>query len=192
MAHAGSRDEWWRTLPWMIALFTAPGSPMLHNGQEWGQIEWFPEMGDEEKKFPGVPRVKSRPLTWTQSDDEIGKALRDKYKFLADLRAAHPGLRSPGFFPADWQSATLDGEGFGIDEARQLAVYHRFGPDGAGQTEYFYVALNFSQNDAVSSLSFPCNGTWSDLLSADQIQVTTNSYQVTVPKNWGRVYFAKQ
>jgi hypothetical protein len=169
-----------------------PAAPMLHNGQEWGQMEWFPEMGDEERRFPGVPRVAPRPLNWAQKDDVNGQALMRTYQFLCSLRRQHSGLRSPGFYPADWQSSTFDSDGFGVDEGRQLVVYHRYGPaDGAG-TEYFLIALNFSQQDHQVILSFPRNGSWRDLLGNEQFDVTTNKYGVTIPSNWGRIYFHRE
>jgi glycosidase len=190
--HAGSRQEWWRTQPWMIALCTMPAAPMLHNGQEWGQMEWFPEMGNEEQRFPDVHRVSPRPLYWAQKDDPYGRDLRGIYQLLIGLRQAHPGLREPGFYPADWQSGTFDGDGFGIDEGRQLAVYHRYGAAGDGTTEYFIIALNFTQDWHDVTLSFPFNGEWQDLLNPDRITVTTNRYGIGIPSNWGRVFFKKQ
>jgi 1,4-alpha-glucan branching enzyme len=190
MQHAGSRQEWWRTQPWMIALFTMPAAPMLHNGQEWGQMEWFPEMGQE---GPGQRRVEPRPLRWAERDDSFGKELGARYRSLIQVRKGHPALRSPGFHPADWQSATLDGNGFGIDEGRQLAVYHRYGPAGDGTTEYFIVALNFSQADQETALSFPFDGRWQDLLApGEAIDVVANTFRARVPSNWGRVYAAKR
>jgi pullulanase len=192
MQRAGSRDEWWRTQPWMIALFTMPATPMLHNGQEWGQMEWFPEMGAEEEKFPNVPRVAPRPLNWSLKDDSNGRALMGMYRFLCTLRNQHPGLRSPGFYPADWQSSTFDADGFGVDEKRQVVVYHRYGPGDGGATEYFMIALNFSPRDEGLTLKFPFNGRWRDLLGNEDIDVGGNTCAFVVPSNWGRIYHRTQ
>jgi 1,4-alpha-glucan branching enzyme len=173
-ASAGGRDRWWRTQPWMIALFTMPAVPLLHNGQEWGQVESFPEPGADTNN----QRVQSRPIDWNLRNDAIGKALIEKYRFLIDLRKKHPALRGADFFPADWQSASLNSDGIGVDEFRQLIVYRR--------TDAYIVALNFSGNDQTLSLAVPKNGTWKDLLSPDQFQITTRA-DITLPGNWGRI-----
>jgi pullulanase/glycogen debranching enzyme len=187
MQHAGSRAEWWRTQPWMIALFTVPAAPLLHNGQEWGQMAWFPKMGQEERDHPDVPRVAPRPLDWGLKDDAFGRVLFEKYQFLIRLRMDHPVLRAPGFYPADWQSGQLSGEGVGVGEARQLVVYRRFDPADAAAGQYL-VALNFSADEHALTLRFPADGAWRDLLSAERLNVAGGTHQVTVPSNWGRVY----
>jgi glycosidase len=189
MQIAGSRDWWYMTQPWMIAMFTMPAAPMLHNGQEWGQMAWFPEPGEDESR---ESRVKSRPLSWDQSSDDIGKALMKRYKLLIKLRQDHPGLREPGFYPADWQSSTLDHEGYGVDEFRKLVVYTRFGDDGSGKTGYYVVALNFSDNEQLVVPRFPLNGKWKDLLSGEQIDVTDGRFGFNVSSNWGRVYYLRK
>jgi hypothetical protein len=59
----------------------------------------------------------------------------------------------------------LDGDGFGVDTARGVVVYHRWGPGADGVLERFYVALNFSGQPQTVTLSFAENGTWEDLLN---------------------------
>jgi len=54
------------------------------------------------------------------------------------------------------------------------------------------LVLNCSEDDQPLTLTFPHNGSWRDLLSNDQIAVTTNRYAITVPSNWGRIYHLKQ
>ncbi len=53
----GGRGEWWRTQPALIALLTAPGAVLLHNGQEFGEDYWLPDSGRE--------RVAPRPALGT-------------------------------------------------------------------------------------------------------------------------------
>jgi 1,4-alpha-glucan branching enzyme len=61
---AGARDnagalEWYRTQPFAIALLTAPGTPMIQNGQEFAEDYWL--MEDDQGSGR---RVKPRPLHW--------------------------------------------------------------------------------------------------------------------------------
>jgi 1,4-alpha-glucan branching enzyme len=58
---AGARDhlgglQWYRTQPYAIALFTSPGTVMLHNGQEFAEDYWIME----DDRGTGR-RVKPRP-----------------------------------------------------------------------------------------------------------------------------------
>ena len=185
-ARLGGRGLWWRAQPWMIALFTAPATPLLHNGQEWGQVESLPEQDS-----PGDPRVAARPLHWGQATDAVGTLLRGIFDQLISMRRDHPGLRATNFYPQDWQLSTRDGDGFGVDEALGLCVYHRWGPGAGGLTEYFIVALNFSAYDRAGVLlTFPFEASWKDLLSSDTVAGTRAS--VTVTSNWGRVFWAQR
>ena len=65
----GSRDRWFKAQPYMIALATCSGTVLLHNGQEWGQLEDLWE--DDTNAPPQFQRVQSRPLTWEQRDDAV-------------------------------------------------------------------------------------------------------------------------
>jgi hypothetical protein len=56
MSIAGGRERWFKTQPSAIALLTAPGTVMIHNGQEFGEDYFLPESGPD--------RVQSRPLRW--------------------------------------------------------------------------------------------------------------------------------
>jgi 1,4-alpha-glucan branching enzyme len=49
----GGRGNWFRSQPWAIALFAAPGTPMVHNGQEFGEDHFVPESGPARVAPPG-------------------------------------------------------------------------------------------------------------------------------------------
>ena len=51
--------EWYRTQPFAIALLTAPGTPMIQNGQEFAEDYWLMEDDQGSSR-----RVKPRPLHW--------------------------------------------------------------------------------------------------------------------------------
>ena len=183
---AGGRDLWWRTQPAAIALLTCAGAPMLHNGQEYGEQYGFPEEGDQ--------RVRPRPLRWSQSGDAVGERLRSLYRRLIAIRKAHPGLRSPNFYPDPYDEShtRFDAKGYGINEEKNVAVYHRWGDDGQGRLERFIVALNFSAFDQMVDIPFSVDGAWEDLLNGGTAEV--RGFQLrnqTLGSHWGRVYFRR-
>ena len=189
MLNAGSRGEWWRTRPWAIALFTCAGAPLIYNGQEWGQVDTMPEPGVE----GGEPRVKPRPLRWSEKDDGVGQALGALYRKLIEVRKQHPALREANFHPRYWN----DGEElrrpdlFGVDVGQGLVVYHRWGPaaDGSGKTDRYTVVLNLS--DWIRNVIVPLNvnGPWTDLLSGWTVNVTDGRWGFNVGEHNGHVFW---
>ncbi len=178
----GSRDRWFKAQPYMIALATCSGSVLLHNGQEWGQLEDLWE--DDSHAPPGFQRVQSRPLTWEQRDDNIGQSLTALYSLLMGLRASHPALRSANFYPdyydPSWTQFSPDG--YGINEGLQVAIYHRWSGN-----DLYMIALNFSDSTQTVNVPLPQNGTWTDLLDENAIYKAAN-YQLAnlaVQSNWG-------
>ncbi len=178
----GSRDRWYKAQPYMIALATCSGTVLLHNGQEWGQLENLWE--DDSNAPPEFKRVQSRPLNWEQRDDDTGQRLTSLYSFLMGLRAAHPALRSPNFYPDDYDSSwtQFSPDGYGIDEFRQLAIYHRWSGG-----DLYMIVLNFSDSIQYTDIPFPQNGAWTDLLNANTTYSVQN-YKLpnfAVQSNWG-------
>jgi pullulanase len=180
----GSRDRWFKAQPYMIALATCSWTVLLHNGQEWGQLEDLWE--DDTNAPPQFQRVQSRPLTWEQRDDAVGQKLTALYSFLMELRAAHPALRSPNFYPdyydTSWTQFSPDG--YGINESLQVAIYHRW--DGG---DLYMIVLNFSDSVQTVNVPLPQNGAWTDLLNENAAYDPAN-YQLAnfaVQSNWGSI-----
>ncbi len=193
MLNAGSRDQWWRTQPYAIALLTAAGAPMLHNGQEFAELYPMPEDDGgtpADSVDPAIKRVVPRPLRWTELNDAPVVAKFALYQKLVALRLSHPGLTSPNFYPSGWDESWTqpDPSGFGINEAQQTVVFHRWGSAANGDLEKFYVVLNFSQSPHTVSLSFPEDDGWIDLLSGWQPPVSNNWLTFEVGSNWGHVF----
>lgn len=181
----GSRDRWFKAQPYMIALATCAGTVLLHNGQEWGQFANFWE--DDSAAPPEFKRVQSRPLTWAQRDDGPGKALVSLYSFLMGLRATHPALRSPNFYPDFYDSSwtRFSPDGYGIDEARQVAIYHRW-----SGTDLYMIALNFSDSVQYTDIPLPQNGVWVDLLNSSA-PFSASGYMLPnfpISSNWGCIF----
>jgi pullulanase len=179
----GGRAQWWRTQPLAIALLTMAGAPLIHNGQEFGDQYWFPEDGNG--------RVMPRAVRWQSADDAIGRRMRGLYKQLISIRMQHPALRTLNFHPDpyDERQANFDGDGFGVSGERGLAVFHRWGPDGQGNTEKFIIVLNFSAYDQQLDVPFSDNGTWHEMLEG--WDVTVGNWRLAnhrVGSHWGRVF----
>ena len=182
--NAGSM-QWYRLQPYLIALFTAAGSPLIHSGTEFGQDFWIPE----DDRNTGR-RIRFRPLQWEMASDTIGSSLFNLHKRLIALRNAYPALRSDNFYPASATGSQLSPDGFGVDIGKGIAVYHRWGNGNDNSLQRLIIVLNFSDLDQVTDLQFPANGTWTDLLSNQQVGV--GNYRLTgqqISSNWGRIYF---
>jgi pullulanase len=180
----GSRDRWFKAQPYMIALATCSGTVLLHNGQEWGQLENLWE--DDKNAPPQFKRVQSRPLTWAERNDAVGNNLVPLYSFLMSLRTAHPALRSPNFYPDSYDSAwtAFSPDGYGINEAMQVAIYHRW-----SGTDLYMIVLNFSDSPQSLSVPLPQNGSWIDLLN-NKAAFNVGNFRIdnfTVPSNWGSI-----
>jgi len=193
----GARDDtgsiaWYRTQPWAIALLTSPGTPMLQNGQEFGEDHWIPQDDHGTGR-----RVKTRPLRWSYADDGIGRGLLAVYRHLTGLRRKYTALRSDNFYPSRWETwqTRMNPQGYGIDTERQIAIYHRWGDGEDGRLQRFIVALNFSASDEQVDIPFPANGIWTDLLPIDSpagVPVEVQGYVLrgwTLRSNWGCIFF---
>jgi 1,4-alpha-glucan branching enzyme len=186
----GGRDRWYKTQPYLIALATCSGGVLVHNGQEWGQFE---DIWEDDSNAPAADkRVQPRPLLWAEQADVLGQTIQSRYQQLLSLRDGYPGLSSPNFYPDtyDEQWTSFSPDGYGINEALQVAIYHRWGNDAAGNLERFIVVLNFSDSAQAVNIPFPANGTWVDLINGNAA-VAVSSYWLngySVPSNWGCVF----
>lgn len=178
--------SWAKTQPHVIALLMAPGTPMIPNGQEFAEDYWMPEDDSGSGR-----RVRTRPLRWEDQTDTYGGSLWPLYQKLIGIRLKYASLRSANFYPPNWQSwmTELESDGFGVDVARGLVIFHRYGTGDDGKLERFYILLNFSGQAQTVELQFAANGTWTDLLAGTEIQVQNNTGNLTVESNWGHVLF---
>lgn len=180
-----SREEnWFKTQPYAIALFTIPGTVMIHNGQEFGDEYYMPESGSD--------RVRPRPLNWRYQHDYIGGRLTNLYKKLSKIRKDHPALTSPFFYPDyyDERDTHFNSQGYGVDVDKDVIIYHRWGIGKDGKLEKFIIVLNCSHFDQYVNIPFSNNGRWRDLLNDQDVQV--EGYWLTQEKinsNWGKIYY---
>jgi 1,4-alpha-glucan branching enzyme len=192
---AGARDnqgamEWYRVQPYAIAQLTSPGCPLIPNGQEFAEDYWIME----DDRGSGR-RVKPRRLRWDFKDDTIGRALGWLFSRLIALRKAHAALRSDNFYPDHWESwqTQPDPQGYGIDVARGILIYHRWGNAVGQPVERFIIVLNFSPNNQTVDVPFPANGEWEEQLTGQKVQVANFWLRgYLVESNWGKVFYRGQ
>lgn len=182
--------KWWKLQPYVIALYTAPATPMIQNGQEFGEDHWIPEDDQNTGR-----RVTSRPLRWKMLNDKIGQELLKLHKRMGEIRMQYPGLRSTNFYPQpreEWQTQ-FNPAGYGVDTGRQLAIYHRWGNDENGRLQKFVIVLNFSDSEQTATIPFPENGDWTDLLSEYKGNwkpvVSGFALTIKVGSHWGHVFY---
>jgi 1,4-alpha-glucan branching enzyme len=121
--------------------FTTPGIPMLFQGQEFLQGEWFQD---------------TVPLDWDRSEEFHG--IVRLYRDLIRLRLDHQGF-----------SRGLSGRNVAvhrIDEEHKLVAFHRW--DDGGPGDDVVVLANFSHLErGVYRIGFPRPGLWGLRLNTD-------------------------
>jgi len=126
-------------------VFTAPGIPMIFQGQEFLQGEWFRD---------------DVPLDWAQRDEF--KGIVRLYRDL--IRARRRTSEAPH------TTRGLAGQGctvFHVDDAANVIAFQRWAEHGAGDD--VVVLLNFSaETRADVEIGMPAAGTW-------QVRVNTDS-----------------
>ncbi|GAA2109289.1 alpha-amylase family glycosyl hydrolase [Microlunatus panaciterrae] len=191
--NTGAVGGWWKLQPFVVALYTSTAMPLLHNGQEFGEEHFLPEDDHNTGR-----RVSSRPLRWRRRYDPIGRSLTALHRRMATLRRDHPALRSAQMFPAVWEEwqTRFDPVGVGVDEERQLVIYHRWAALVGGRTENVVVVLNFGDDDQSVDVPVPTPGVWTDLLAGAfdpreswSVDVMDDRARVPVGSHWARVLY---
>ena len=176
----GNRELFYKMQPYVIALYTAKGIPMLWQGQEFAENWSLPDWGIGRNLF-------MRSLHWEYFYDATGKALVRVYRIMGELRRKHRALWSRGFFFYYYDPNHLQ---------KGVIVYRRAAAATSTQpAESFVILLNFSDAAADVWIQWPSAGQW-----MEQIEVATapkpplNISQdgewlpVTVDSNYGAVY----
>lgn len=173
----GNRGRFYKMQPFVIALYTGKGVPMLWNGQEFGENWGVPGFGIGRNLF-------ERPLHWEYFYDVPGKALVRLHRLMGTLRRKSRALRSLGFFFYFFDQNHL----------RQGVIAYRREASAAGAlpAESLIVVLNFSDRDAEAWIQFPSPGTWVEQIDGTRPAVTISTNDqwspVIVPSNYGGVY----
>lgn len=189
--NTGATANWWKLQPFIIALFTSTAVPLIPNGQEFTEEHFIPEDDHGTGR-----RVTNRPLRWKIADDPVGRTTTALHRRLAQLRAAHSGLRSEHMDPAAWEEwqTQVNPAGIGIDVARKIAIYRRWASLDDDTIDDFVIVLNFSDAQQAINVPFPTPGLWDDVLAGFDgrsgpwsITVSGMTQDVVVGSHWGRV-----
>src|ERR1051325_8681595 len=86
-APLADRGGWYRIQPYVIALYTSQGVPMLFQGQEFSE-NWV-LAGDGDLRI----HIR-RDVHWEYFYDALGRPLVRLHRILGDLRKRHAALRS--------------------------------------------------------------------------------------------------
>ena len=141
----------------LIALFGAPGIPMLYSGQEFAE---------------DTPRtIDFQPLHW----GKLQQALYADYAALVGrlirARRSQAALQSDHirFYANDFAQ-------------EQVVRFDRFalGPDGTTVTDFAAVALNFGERRQQIELTLPWAGRWRDLVTNQVRQRKAGPWQTTL------------
>lgn len=165
----GIRDRWFKVQPYLIALFTARGIPMLWQGQEFGENYYVPESG-----FGRVALF--RPVRWDYFYDPIGKAAITLVRKLVALRNQLPQLRRGEHFfyndPARYQDHQV------------LVFARRLGGD------FTIIALNFGEEDQTVPFAFEVGGNYREELHGHDLTDVLAGQErwLAVPSNYGRIW----
>lgn len=167
---ARGQNDWFRLQPVAIGLFTAPGIPMLWQGQEFGEAYGLPESG-------WTRVLAGRPLNWSYFYEEAGYTLVTLYRRLGKVRQNVDCLRSRNVYVERDHSLSSEGS----------VVYRRFEGDSEA-----VVMLNFSEHERQVFLPLRA-GQWKEAIYPQQrptLHVATDYelHPLSCPPHFGVVY----
>jgi 1,4-alpha-glucan branching enzyme len=176
----GDRANTPRLQPYVIALYTCQGIPMLWQGEELAENYTLPPSGNARISTP-------RDMHWEYFYDQYGQELIRLYRTLARMRRQIPALRSREFINTPLQAAP---------EAMTVA-YQRQTPTAENIPQQLAVVmLNFSNTDQCVTIPFSKAGTYREMINNDvrpqPLEITVHNdgdtVQLVIPSNYGYVF----
>lgn len=170
----GNRDLWFKVQPYLIAVMTAKGIPLIWQGQEFGENYYIPD--------DGLGRVLLfRPVRWDYFYDPIGKAMVGLTRRLIRLRQKSPELRGGQHYFYNH---------FDRYQSKGVLLFSRqFG------NRFSLVALNFGDEPQNVPFAFPAAGNYDETLHGAedaslnlQGVVPGKEYWLAIPGNYGRIW----
>lgn len=168
----GKLDLWYKVQPYLIGIFAAKGTPMLWQGQEFGENYFVPDTG--------MGRVAMfRPVRWDYFYTPVGKSTVRLVRSLIKIRRSSPQLRKGDHFfyndPDRYQS-------------KNVLLFSRSLGDA-----FSLVALNFGDQDQTVPFTFQVGGDYVDELHGqDRFRAEPGrEISITVPSNYGRIWTTK-
>lgn len=170
----GDRENlWYKVQPYLIALFTAKGIPMLWQGQEFGENYYVPDQG--------MGRVLMfRPVRWDYFYDSIGKNTITLVRKLVKLRRQSQFCYGSHYFYNHYDRYL----------SKNVLLFSR-----SYDQQLSLIGLNFGDQDQTVPLAFPqggdyreeLHGTENPSLNLKNIIQDQDSW-ITIPSNYGRIW----
>lgn len=170
LLNEGDRSQWFKVQPYLIALLTAKGVPLLWQGEEFGDNQFLP--GD------GMGRVAMlRPVRWDYFYDPAGQSMARLTRTLLRLRRSQEQFRcGEHYFHNHYDD------------------YHRHGAllfSRSLNDAWSLVALNFTGQEIRVPFIFPKGGRYREELHGidhlESVQAGAQTW-LTLPAHYGRVW----
>ena len=167
----GDREgKWPKVQPYLIALMTAKGTPLLSEGQEFCENYWIPTSG--------YGRVMLyRPVRWNYFYDNDGQPIIRLIRKLTRIRRNGTQFTNgQHYFYNDYD--TFNSKGL-LAFSRQL-----------GST-FGLVVVNFTDEEQMTTFAFPAGGDYVEQIEGTQnlIGVVAGAPQtLTIPSNYGCIW----
>lgn len=170
----GDRDgKWPRIQPYLIALLTSKGTPLLSEGQEFCENYWVPDSG--------YGRVMLyRPVRWNYFYDTDGQPIIRLVRKLTKIRRGGAqftdGLH---YFYNDYTNFNSKG---------LLAFSRQLG------TTFSLIVVNFTDQQQATSFAFPISGNYNEQIEGAQNLpgvVAGVAHPLSIPSNYGCIWTAK-
>ena len=167
----GDRDaNWPKVQPYLIALLTAKGTPLLSEGQEFAENYWIPSWGEGRVMI-------YRPVRWNYFYDNDGQPIIRLVRKLTKIRLGGAQF-SDGqhYFYNDYDNFNSKG---------LLAFSRQSG------TAFSLVVVNFTDQQQTTSFVFPTSGNYNEQIEGTQnlAGVVAGAAQtISIPSNYGCVW----
>ena len=167
----GNRDARWpKVQPYLIALLTAKGTPLLAEGQEFCENYWIPETG--------YGRVMLyRPVRWNYFYDNDGQPIIRLVRKLTRIRRGGPQFRDGAhYFYNDY--ANFNSKGL-LAFSRQSA------------NKFSLVVVNFTDQAQTTTFGFPVSGNYVEQIEGIQNLPSVAAgvpQTLNIPSNYGCIW----
>jgi 1,4-alpha-glucan branching enzyme len=169
----GDRDgKWFKVQPYLIALMTAKGTPLLSEGQEFCENYWIPASG--------YGRVMLfRPMRWNYFYDNDGRPIiRLLRKLMKIRRGGVQFTDGQHYFYNDYDNFNSKGL---LAFSRQV------------DSTFSLIVVNFTDQEQTATFVFPNGGNYVEQIEGTQnlADVVAGALQtLTIPSNYGCIWTA--
>ena len=163
-------NKWPKVQPYLIALLTAKGTPLLAEGQEFCENYWIPN--------EGYGRVMLyRPVRWNYFYDIEGQPIiRLVRKLMKIRRGGAQFTDGDHYFYNDYSNFNSKGL---LAFSRQLGI------------TFSLVVLNFTDQSQSTSFVFPTSGNYTEQIEGTRNLpgvVSGSARDLTIPSNYGCIW----